>query len=98
MSMLMNEQNPAIESLTGSSAEDGSPYDDIDDDDADESGSFEPTARLPRRDAKDRPFSPLPAASPTESSFAHTSPPGSPGSLMLRTEDEIHLNELISLG
>lgn len=37
------------------------------------------------------------AASPTESSFALTSAPGSPGSMVLRTEDEIHLNDLMSL-
>jgi len=94
--MLMNEQSPAIESLTTCSADDSSPYDDIDDDVL-ELGSFEPTARLPRRDANEL-LSSQPAGSPTESSFVHTSPPGSPGSLMLRTEDEIHLNELISLG
>ncbi|KAF8318479.1 hypothetical protein DL93DRAFT_2075935 [Clavulina sp. PMI_390] len=35
--------------------------------------------------------------SPTESSFALASPPASPGSLVLRTEDEIHLDDLMSL-
>ncbi|KAF8340412.1 uncharacterized protein EI90DRAFT_3150797 [Cantharellus anzutake] len=92
-SMLMNEQNPVMNDVlaTTSSADEWS--DDRDTHPGNEGGvAFRARSRLAATP-------PIVASSPTESTFNRTlSPPPSPGSsLNLRTEDEIHLNDLISI-
>lgn len=104
MSMLMNEKNPIGESPASSSNEEelNDEYEHFDETTEDThrlplptSSTFarptkEPRSRVTSNDS-------APAASPTDSSFAMTSITDSPGSLMLRREDELHLNEFISL-
>lgn len=106
MSMLMNERNPIGDSAAGSSNEEEA--DDIDDinnhrDESEDTHklavpanyTFTPTTKQPQsRAISDHLGTPV---SPTDSSFAMTSITDSPGSLMLRREDELHLNEFISL-
>jgi hypothetical protein len=107
MSMLLNEKGPSNEDMTTSFRDDGL-LSNTSDDDAIQKfrdallGASTTTARYttPLCDHENQPKStniaPRPATSPTESSFAFTSAPASPGSMVLRTEDEIHLDDLMS--
>jgi hypothetical protein len=106
MSMLLNEKGPSNEDMTTSFRDDGL-LSNAGDDDAIQIfknallGASTATARHPtptRHDespSKSANAAPRPT-SPTESSFAFTSAPASPGSMVLRTEDEIHLDDLMS--
>jgi len=107
MSMLLNEKGPSNEDMTTSFRDDGLLSNACDDDAIQRFknallGASTATARQStstRHDGsptKSTKTVPRPATSPTESSFALTSAPASPGSMVLRTEDEIHLDDLMS--
>lgn len=107
MSMLLNEKGPSNEDMTASFRDDCL-LPNAGNDDAIQRfknamlGASTATARHPNPThhneslPKSTNAAPRPT-SPTESSFAFTSAPASPGSMVLRTEDEIHLDDLMSL-
>lgn len=102
MSMLLNEKGPSNEDMT-TSFRDDDPLSYTGGDDAIQRfknallGASTATARYSTpRDDESQPKAPRLGTSPTESSFAFTSAPASPGSMVLRTEDEIHLDDLMS--
>jgi len=107
MSMLLNEKGPSNEDMTTSFRDDGLLSNACDDDAIQRFknallGASTATARQSTSTRHDESSTkcaktvPRPATSPTESSFALTSAPASPGSMVLRTEDEIHLDDLMS--
>jgi hypothetical protein len=92
MSLILNERSPRIGFGAPSATED----------DRSVSTPVSPTASptlIPKSmlAAANNGRSLMSEVSPTEASFALTSVTGSPGSLRLRQEDEMHLNDLISL-